>query len=533
MKNNWNPQRPYLLTWANSLVAVVALSTASLHADTATWSSNPLDGNWNKAANWNPQLIPSSAIFGVSSETTVFLSQDTSASDLQFAPGANAYTITAPPGRYLALQGGSGIRNDSGVVQNFVASGGRESNMSGAFFIYDSSDSESSVNFRTLGAIASGGSNGFVEFVGFGSAASATLINEGCAVSGGSGGLTAFINSTTADAATITNLPGSVSGASPGQTIFELTSRGGMATVTSEGATVSGADGGLTLFEHSSKASNATLIANGGTNGGNGGLIQFADKADGVAVRIELFGNGTLDISALSVGAITIGSLEGDGQVLLGSKKLTLGANNLTTTFSGAIQGTGSLTKLGTGALTLSGANAHSGSTTVSAGTLRIANHSGSGTGTGAVNVNAGTLGGSGVIEGPVIVGTGRGAGAFLTPGVGASRRTTTLTLLDSLTFQSDSTYTYKLNTKKAKADQVVANEVAIETGAQFDLATVANKRLSLGSVFTVISNTAATPIRGTFANLADGSTLNAGKNNFVVSYSGGEGNDLTLTVVP
>jgi hypothetical protein len=51
--------------------------------------------------------------------------------------------------------------------------------------------------------------------------------------------------------------------------------------------------------------------------------------------------------------------------------------------------------------------------------------------------------------------------------------------------------------------------------------------------VFTAISNTSATPISGTFANLADGSTLTVGRNNYQVSYSGGDGNDLTLTVVP
>jgi hypothetical protein len=51
--------------------------------------------------------------------------------------------------------------------------------------------------------------------------------------------------------------------------------------------------------------------------------------------------------------------------------------------------------------------------------------------------------------------------------------------------------------------------------------------------VFTAISNTAASPINGTFANLADGSVLTAGRNKFEVSYAGGDGNDLTLTVVP
>ena len=48
-----------------------------------------------------------------------------------------------------------------------------------------------------------------------------------------------------------------------------------------------------------------------------------------------------------------------------------------------------------------------------------------------------------------------------------------------------------------------------------------------------MISNTAATPISGTFANLADGSTFTAGRNSFQVNYEGGGGNDLTLSVVP
>jgi hypothetical protein len=51
--------------------------------------------------------------------------------------------------------------------------------------------------------------------------------------------------------------------------------------------------------------------------------------------------------------------------------------------------------------------------------------------------------------------------------------------------------------------------------------------------MFTVIDNTAATPIAGTFANLADGSTITIGSNTFQAGYEGGDGNDLTLTVVP
>jgi fibronectin-binding autotransporter adhesin len=53
------------------------------------------------------------------------------------------------------------------------------------------------------------------------------------------------------------------------------------------------------------------------------------------------------------------------------------------------------------------------------------------------------------------------------------------------------------------------------------------------GTVFTVLDNTAGTPIAGTFVNLAQGSTFTANGNTFQASYEGGDGNDLTLTVVP
>jgi hypothetical protein len=48
-----------------------------------------------------------------------------------------------------------------------------------------------------------------------------------------------------------------------------------------------------------------------------------------------------------------------------------------------------------------------------------------------------------------------------------------------------------------------------------------------------MIDNTAATQIAGTFGNLPDGSVFMVGRNNFQTTYSGGDGNDLTLTVVP
>ena len=102
--------------------------------------------------------------------------------------------------------------------------------------------------------------------------------------------------------------------------------------------------------------------------------------------------------------------------VFLGANNLTVGTNNLGTTFSGLIQdggsggGTGgSLTKAGSGKLTLTKSNTYTGGTTITKGTLLVTNRSGSATGTGSVQVNAGTLGGTGRISGAATIGTAAG----------------------------------------------------------------------------------------------------------------------------
>ncbi len=161
-----------------------------------------------------------------------------------------------------------------------------------------------------------------------------------------------------------------------------------------------------------------------------------------------------------------------------------------------------------------------------------LSNTTGSATGTGAVSAGVGTLGGSGIISGAVTVGTGGGTGAFLAPASG-SRTQVTLTLQSSLTLQSDATYTctFKANKNKARTDLVITNGVTINSAALAITGTTQG-RMKRGTVLTVISNTSANPISGTFSNLADGAIMTVNGNNLQASYEGGDGNDLTLTVV-
>jgi autotransporter-associated beta strand protein len=211
----------------------------------------------------------------------------------------------------------------------------------------------------------------------------------------------------------------------------------------------------------------------------------------------------------------------------------------LSTKFSGTILDSedspatgGSLTKVGRGTLTLSRANGYTGGTTISRGTLLVSNASGSATGTGTVQVTAGTLGGGGIVSGAVTIGTGNGVGAFLSPSTG-SKRVVALTLDDSVTLKADSTYVFHVSTKTGQSDMTTAEGVTIESGAAFSLLELAHRALASGTVVTAISNSSATPIAGTFANLADGSTIMVGGNTYLADYQGGDGNDLTLTVVP
>ncbi len=114
--------------------------------------------------------------------------------------------------------------------------------------------------------------------------------------------------------------------------------------------------------------------------------------------------NSTLDLNSGDFGALSFGSLtDATFGGLTGSRNLSLlnttpaavtlsvGNNNASTTYDGILSGSSAaLTKVGSGALTLSGANTHSGGTTLSAGTLNL-NHA-QALGTGTFTISGGTI---------------------------------------------------------------------------------------------------------------------------------------------
>ena len=68
---------------------------------------------------------------------------------------------------------------------------------------------------------------------------------------------------------------------------------------------------------------------------------------------------------------------------------------------------------------------------------------------------------------------------------------------------------------------------------ATIELHDTGSSTLANSAVFTILNNTGATAIAGTLSNLPDGGTIKIGDNTFQANYEGGDGNDLTLTVVP
>jgi fibronectin-binding autotransporter adhesin len=217
-------------------------------------------------------------------------------------------------------------------------------------------------------------------------------------------------------------------------------------------------------------------------------------------------------------GNVSVGALAGEGRLHVRSQMLTVGGSGASTTFSGRIEGAGSLTKTGTGTQTLSGANEYTGITSVTGGTLLVNNTTGSGTGYGNVDVVGGTLGGTGSIAGAVTI----GSGGTLAPG--ASIETLNV---GALTFNSGSTFSYEMNTNLSltvAADLVNASGDLTFAATDVALAiTDAGSTLLAGAKFTLIAYSGNWN-GGTFAGHPNNSLITVGLNQYALKY-----NDTTM----
>jgi autotransporter-associated beta strand protein len=424
------------------VLAGLVICGNAARAQNATWLVTPASNDFQTAANWSPATVPTgTAAFGASSTTSLIFSADTAIGTLQFNAGAPLYSFGITNHNLFVT--GAGIVNASSNSPVFNITG-----PDGVFFSNTSTAGNASIN-----------------------------------VNAAAGGFLTFVDSSTAGNATITT-----SGSGVGGTIFAATSTAGNATiVTNSGASVQ--------FNDSSTAGAATVITN------NGAVALFQQTANGGQARFITNAGGTFDISLLTSGGTTVGSIEGAGTYNLGSKQLTVGSNNLSTTLSGSLVDGGfgggvggSLVKTGTGTLTLAGTNTYSGATTVNGGNLEV---NGSIANTSGVTVNTGgLLSGIGIINPPL---TTIASGGTLAPG-STTNPTGTLTIGGNLAFQSGAIYLVHVTPSGASNSNV--SGTATLTGATVNANFAGGNYVS--KQYTIL--TSAAGLNGTrFSGLTNG----------------------------
>jgi autotransporter-associated beta strand protein len=274
---------------------------------------------------------------------------------------------------------------------------------------------------------------------------------------------------------------------------------------------------------------NGSVNIGGGNAGTNGILFMGGGNGDATAntgvSTLNVANGGTLTVAQIQSGNNGTKAINFNGGTIVarpgatnnflsaapgltvniqnGGATINSGANSIAVAAALVANGTGGLTKTGTGALTLSGASTYTGSTIVSAGSLLVNNTTGVGTGTGAVSINSsGSLGGTGVIGGLVT----NNAGGILSPGVAGVG---TLTVTNKLTLLSGSTNTFVVNGTTAVASNSVAVGAAITSyGGVLNIVT--NGTFTVGQTFQLFSGAGATNASN-FASIAG--SAGAGKN--------------------
>jgi PEP-CTERM putative exosortase interaction domain/autotransporter-associated beta strand repeat len=295
------------------------------------------------------------------------------------------------------------------------------------------------------------------------------------------------------------------------------------------------ADGATMGFAVGRNATTGTATITGNLHMEGASTVNLRNRAGTGAGQSTILQVGSL--SSAGSGAVIQANDLTAGNPTTGLLRLNNAAG--VSVFAGVIRDGGtignmlSVEKNNNGTQVLTGANTYTGATTINAGTLLVGQGGTGSLGNTAVTVNAGTLGGTGSVAGTVVIGDGAGAGdAFLSAGDGAGL-IGTFTIGNSLSLNADATFVFEYNSTLALADQVAANGITISGASISIIDLTPGGILAEGTEFVVINNTSGGAIVGTFSNLADGSTISVGDTLFQVSYSGGDGNDLVLTVVP
>lgn len=335
----------------------------------ATWSGL-IDGFYNDAANWNFATPPSSGQTGTFNNTahtfSLYLPVDLTVGG--FTINSGSFELDTLLNHFLSFDG-DGIIINGGSLLIAARYGASFSNNSSAGSATIELTGAAGLSFldNSIAGDAKISSYDDMSFYDFSNADHATINNY--AVPGGTtSGLLQFQGSSSAGSATVNNY---------GTTFFTLNATASTALITTE-------ENANTSFFQDATAADATITTKSGGltrffDSSNGGQARFITEAGGVVN----FGNTGGPLNGLVHShQITAGSIEGAGNYVLGQNELTVGGNDFSTIVSGNISGDGgSLVKVGTGSLKLSGNNTFDAGITLQEGTLDFASLKAAGNG--------------------------------------------------------------------------------------------------------------------------------------------------------
>jgi hypothetical protein len=305
----------------------------------------------------------------------------------------------------------------------------------------------------------------------------------------------------------------SASGATFTNTSAVSGANGGAGGAANGGTAGSAGNGGAGIAGSGLTVVNSGTITGGLANAGSGARANAVSFTGGTNV-LELESGSTITGNVVASSSADTLELGGSANASFDVSQIAPGAQ---------YQGFGVFEKAGTNTWTLTGTGTSITNWTVTAGTLAV----GSGAIVdGTVTVDSGaTLTCSGTITGAVTV----NSGGTLSPGCSPS---TGVLRTDGVSMNSSSTFAVSLDGTTAGTgyDQLAVNG-AVSLGSAA-LAPTLGFSPTLGQVFTIILNLGGGAVSGTFAGLPEGSVFSVGGVPMKISYVGGSGDDVTLTVV-
>lgn len=497
--------KAFLAALLLSIAGITSLHVGQALAATCTWTGATND-NFNTAANWSGcgSGVPQngdSITFNIANLTA----DKTLNNDISSLSVATITYNGANASGYTYHIGGNGITITSGVVAN--------ANVSLQVPV-------------TLGASQTWSGTGYINVGKIGATRSIAMGSSNLTIAANNGLL----------------LFGALSGSG------NLISNGDVQVSESSGSwtgnTSVGSNGSVALFKANSLGSSGTItVANGGSLGFCGlngdtvtNPISVQGSGEGFGAILSFPGCGmggsgdTSPAKAVLSGAIT---LTGDTVVRAADELKITGtlSGNYTLTLASGSTGTLVIASSNNTSKTPNGSSqAPPQTTTVEKGDNQPNTYVV--VGKNQIYVINGVRGDTTVDSGGTLKGTGT-VGALTISGSLAPGLSPGCLNSGNLVLNPSATYEFELGGKDACTgyDQMKVSGT-VQAGGSLALSLFNGFKPVRGQVYTIIDNDGNDAVTGTFNNLAEGATFTVGGYVFKVSYAGGSGNDVTLTVM-